>query len=189
MKKLTLLSVLAILCLKIMAQSPPVKPLTIGDTVPDITIRNVYNYPDSVIRLSDLKGKLVILDFWGTWCSGCVQALPKLNSLQKKYPNRLFIFLVNNEARKTCREDLKNIESMYSKMNLTLNNKFILPTNLKRNFELDKLFPHGFLPHYIWISPSGIVIAITSSAEVTNKNIKTVLNGDSIVLPVKIDID
>ena len=37
------------------AQSPPVKALSIGDAVPDITITNVYNYPASTIRLSDLK--------------------------------------------------------------------------------------------------------------------------------------
>ena len=51
------------------AQSQPVKALKIGDTVPDITITSVYNYPASTIHLSDLKGKLVILDFWATWCS------------------------------------------------------------------------------------------------------------------------
>ena len=58
------------------AQSPPVKVLSIGDTMPDITITNVYNYPSSTIHFSDLKGKLVILDFWATWCTGCKQEMP-----------------------------------------------------------------------------------------------------------------
>jgi thiol-disulfide isomerase/thioredoxin len=66
------------------AQSPPVRALTVGDTVPDITIRNVYNYPDSVIKLSDLKGKLTILDFWATWCGSCLSAFPEMHDLKKR---------------------------------------------------------------------------------------------------------
>jgi len=58
------------------AQAPPVKALSIGDTVPDITIANVYNYRSSTIRLSDLKGKLVILDFWSTWCTNLYCCIP-----------------------------------------------------------------------------------------------------------------
>ena len=77
------------------AQSPPIKALTIGDTVPDITITNVYNYPASTIHLSDLKGKLVILDFWSTWCGACIEAFPKMEKLQKEFGDQLQVILVN----------------------------------------------------------------------------------------------
>lgn len=35
------------------------------------------------IRLSDFKGKYVLIDFWGTWCKGCVEELPSLPEIYK----------------------------------------------------------------------------------------------------------
>ncbi|HJS24362.1 MAG TPA: redoxin domain-containing protein [Pyrinomonadaceae bacterium] len=37
------------------------------------------------IALEDLRGKVVLLDFWGTWCSPCVESVPELRSLHKRY--------------------------------------------------------------------------------------------------------
>jgi thiol-disulfide isomerase/thioredoxin len=40
---------------------------------------------DRVEKLGDLKGKVVLLDFWATYCKPCREAIPHLNSLQAKY--------------------------------------------------------------------------------------------------------
>jgi thiol-disulfide isomerase/thioredoxin len=54
-------------------RSGAIQPLAVGDSIPyDLVLKNVYNYQGSSIRLSDLKGKLVILDFWNTGCAGCI---------------------------------------------------------------------------------------------------------------------
>ncbi len=37
------------------------------------------------ITLDDLKGKVVVLDFWGTWCPPCVESVPELRNLHKRY--------------------------------------------------------------------------------------------------------
>jgi len=45
------------------------------------------------IALDDLKGKTVLIDFWGSWCPPCVQATPSLIKLHKKYAEQGVVFL------------------------------------------------------------------------------------------------
>src|SRR5258705_5959636 len=58
--------------------------LTIGDKVPDIVFENVLNYKNKKAKLSDFKGKLVILDIWSVGCISCIESFPKLEALQKQ---------------------------------------------------------------------------------------------------------
>lgn len=45
------------------------------------------------VKLSDLKGKVVLIDFWATWCGPCVKSTPTLNKLYAKYKERGFEIL------------------------------------------------------------------------------------------------
>ena len=175
---------LMILLWPFMSTSQSVKPLRIGDTVPDITLTNVYNYPASRIHLCDLKGKLVILDFWATWCGSCIHGFPKMDSLQKKFSNKLQIILVNNNGGNGNEEKVKDF---FRKIELKEKGGFMLPSTTTQNRLLLQLFPHTFIPHYVWIGPGENVIAITSSNEVTAENIEAVINRRCITLPVKVD--
>jgi thiol-disulfide isomerase/thioredoxin len=40
------------------------------------------------LKREDLKGKIVVLDFWATWCGPCIAAIPKNNELAKKYADQ-----------------------------------------------------------------------------------------------------
>lgn len=53
-----------------------------SQAAPEITLKNEL---DSTITLSSLKGKVVLVDFWATWCGPCRQANSKLKKLYKKY--------------------------------------------------------------------------------------------------------
>ena len=54
---------------------------------PDFKLMDATGKPAS---LSDFRGKVVLLDFWATWCGPCVEELPVLVALQKKYESRGF---------------------------------------------------------------------------------------------------
>ncbi len=49
---------------------------------PDFTLRTVQG---DLFKLSDYKGKVVLLNFWGTWCGPCRREIPDFNELHKKY--------------------------------------------------------------------------------------------------------
>ncbi|HEX2059153.1 MAG TPA: TlpA disulfide reductase family protein, partial [Thermoanaerobaculia bacterium] len=49
------------------------------------------------LKLEELRGKVVLLDFWGTWCAPCRASIPKLNALAKAYPNDLQIVAVHSK--------------------------------------------------------------------------------------------
>lgn len=160
-----------------------IKPITIGDTVPDIKITNVYNYPTSSIRLSDLKGKLVILDFWSTWCSGCLEVLPKMHKLQNKFDDNLQVILINTYKG----DSIKRVKSLFDKRKQSTGETVELPYSLLQSL-LFEYFPYKFLPHYVWIDKYGKVIAMTTQTEVTEENIQMIIAGKDIALHTTKDI-
>lgn len=55
-----------------------------GNVFPEANFEIYANVPDT-FRLNDLDGKIVLVQFWGTWCGPCVQAMPKLQQLHKEH--------------------------------------------------------------------------------------------------------
>lgn len=168
------------------AQSQPVpRSLTIGDTVPGIIFSNTLQYKYPSMHLSDFRGKLVILDFWSSWCHSCIALFPHLDSLQREFSDQIQIILVNTKSKATG-DDKDKISKILNRVK----NKTSSPLDLPVVFdapELDTYFPCKIIPHEVWISPHGKVIAITPGDEVNRKNIRAMLTGSKIMLPLKKD--
>jgi thiol-disulfide isomerase/thioredoxin len=58
-------------------------PPVVGDLAPDIELTEVFG--DGTVRLADLKGQVVFLDFWATWCGPCQEPMKALNELAAKH--------------------------------------------------------------------------------------------------------
>jgi thiol-disulfide isomerase/thioredoxin len=59
--------------------------LRIGDAAPEAVLETLDG---DHIRMSQLRGKVVVLDFWATWCVPCIAALPSLKKLEQAHGDR-----------------------------------------------------------------------------------------------------
>jgi len=62
--------------------------VTIGGQVPELGLKDLQG---NVLELKSLRGKYVVLDFWGSWCTWCIKGFPKLKEYYSKYRDRLEI--------------------------------------------------------------------------------------------------
>lgn len=68
--------------------------LKIQDTPPDFILKK-FNNEDKII-LSDLKGKVILINFWGTWCKPCKREMPAIQSVYDEYHKSGFEVLAIN---------------------------------------------------------------------------------------------
>jgi peroxiredoxin len=61
-----------------------------------VTDFSLQNMKGKMVRLSDQKGKVVVVTFWATWCAPCIQELPHLNTFYKKYKRDGLVVLAIN---------------------------------------------------------------------------------------------
>lgn len=72
--------------------------LSIGSLAPDIRLPNTK---DSMVSLSSFLGKVVLIDFWASWCAPCRYANPGVQKLYKKYKDSGFeVFAVSIDSKK-----------------------------------------------------------------------------------------
>lgn len=168
--------VMAALCLTLNCAAQNIAPLQIGDSLPDYTFKKIMNAPFSSVPYAKIKNKVVVLDFFATWCSSCIHLLPHLDSLKAEFGDHLDIFIVTREPGEKVQKLLQT-----NKKASEIKLPFVVEDSV-----LYKWFPHKYLPHEIIIK-GGVVKAITYAEFLNSNSIKTIIRRDSLELPLKQD--
>lgn len=156
-----------------------IKPLQIGDSIPYA----LWNLPlqmvkagqegSTTVTLNDYKDKLIILDFWATWCVPCIKSLDKLDSLQKQFDGEVVIV-------PTTYEELEKVKLFLAKKGWKL-------PSLINDTVMKKFFPHRSIPHQVWLK-DGVVKSIADAQSANAKNLKAMLKGEARILEKQPDV-
>lgn len=150
-KKLLLAAVLLIINITFLhAQPQGPEP---GNTAPDIKLANPKG---EIVSLTAFRGKIVLIDFWATWCAPCLKEQPELAELYKRYKNGVFttgkgfeIYGVSLDNNKT------SWESGIKRMNIS----WTQVSDLKFwSSPVAKIYDIQELPYNVLIDGRGIII-------------------------------
>ena len=78
----------------------------IGSAAPDFTLQDSQN----TVTLSQLRGQVVVLNFWATWCAPCMEEMPSLVEMQRRMKDKgVIVFALSVDAdENTYRQFVKN---------------------------------------------------------------------------------
>ena len=123
----------------------------IGDTLADFDITLLDG---GSAKLSDYRGKAVILNFWATWCSYCVEEMPAFQQLKKTYGDDLVVLAIDADAAEQTDEK-----------------DFVASSGYDFVFGVDTDGLSSFLagiPYSVVVGPDGVVVYTQSGSEGDN---------------------
>lgn len=99
----------------------------------------------------DLSGKVIVLDFWATWCGPCIAASPMLDELQGKFKDDLVIIGISGQARPGRPEDVGAIKDYLKKKKSEYSHANDLDQNVYKSLAIQGI------PHVVVMSTDGVV--------------------------------
>jgi uncharacterized protein (TIGR03435 family) len=168
MKK-TLLPLLFLLSLSALAASQDGPK--VGDKPPLLQATALLQAPPGTkLDARSLRGKVVVLEFWATWCGPCVAAIPHMNELAEKFKDKPVQFVAITE------EDEATIKSFLSKR----------PIKAWVALDADKAMNRAYgvvaIPHTVVLDKNGKIAGITYPTLLTERHIDDLLAGKKISL-------
>lgn len=117
-----------------------ITPWPKGKAVPELALSDLDGRP---WRLAQLRGKVVLLNFWATWCEPCRDEMPSLVALSRQYPDRLVVLAINHQ------ESSAKITRYLEAMPLSF------PVLLDRDGAATKAWTNRIFPTSVVLDPQG----------------------------------
>jgi len=112
------------------------------------------------VHLSDYKGKVIVLDFWATWCGPCRASFPKMQELVEKYKDKNVEFFFINVWEKMNPVDLKaNVTDFIKENKYSINVLYDFKDEIVSQYKIDAI------PSKIIIDKKGNILSMNCSVE------------------------
>jgi len=146
----------------------------VGSSAPPLTLKDVLQAPGGVHGTwEELQGKAVVLEFWASWCGGCVDNIPHFNELAERFASRPLQFI-----------------SITDETDVELVKRFLARHSMRGWVAFDaeegtfKAYGVTGRPHTLLVDRSGVVQAITdNTASVTPQVLEDLLAGRPLNFP------
>ena len=125
---------------------------------------------EKINSVEELKGKVIMLEFWATWCVPCIKAFPHINELKSKFKDSDFeIIAITYETEEEVQKLLK---------------KYALDTwiGINKDKSLFSEYAVSGIPQTFLIDKSGIIVKRLRPWEVTEDKIKELLDGKATTI-------
>jgi len=116
-----------------------------GFLAPDFTAKT---FGGNAIRLSDLRGKVVLINVWASWCPPCRAEMPAVERVFQAYKKRHFMVMAINS---TVQDTVANAHDF------AITNKLSFPIFLDESGEITRLYHIQSLPTSFFIGPDGVI--------------------------------
>ena len=120
-----------------------------GDRTPPLELKDLSG---RVHRLADYRGKVVLINFWATWCPPCRTEMPDIQAAAQAHPDGLVVLAINNA------EDAETVKRFAQQFNLTF------PILLDSDGSVARKYGVQGLPTSFFIDRAGIVRAANMGA-------------------------
>jgi len=172
MKIITILSALIISILPVFGQESEIGSKLAGIQLKQIQSEALidYDFPKKT------EGKIVLIEFWETWCGPCIDGMQHLKVLKNKFHNQLIIICVSSDK-------LGGTISFINK------NDFPFDFIYDKEKLLSNVFPHSGIPHTILVDKDGKIQAETYPGFISDEKINELTEGKDIKIPTKQNFD
>jgi thiol-disulfide isomerase/thioredoxin len=140
--------------------SPPPVGLRVGESAPEFAVQNAdgttYQLTDlagNPIRLADLRGKAVWVNFWTTWCPPCQSEVPILRDVSERYRDRGLV-LVAVSVQETSPADVASYAARYQ-LGYTI--------GFDGTGQIFRAYKGYGLPTQVFIDPNGVIASIVGA--------------------------
>jgi uncharacterized protein (TIGR03435 family) len=162
-----LVSLMTFLCLEARSQPPPA-----------LSIESWLQAPAGFDgSLAAAHGKVVVLEFWATWCSPCIQAIPHLNRLATEFRGQEVLFLAVTD------DDADRLTTFLVKHPMDA----IIGIDSHR--KAWQSFSVPSIPHTVLIGKDGTVLGTTLPENITSEVLRQALAGKKPLVPPKESLD
>lgn len=125
--------------------APPAPTVRVGSVAPDFTLKT---FSGEEITLTDLRGKVVVINFWATWCPPCREEMPSMERLYQRMQGKPFEMLAIN-----VEEDARQVLGTFLQKT-----PHSFPIPLDTNRQAQELYRVYRFPETFIADPNGIVV-------------------------------